>query len=222
MFQHYCFYHFQKHSLSAPTGAAGTHIKYAQTIHSMLKIPISLSGDHAKGKQLRDLQSAFVGCHTVFIDEISMVGDKLLTVIHQQLCQISGKTEPFGGFNIVVIGDFCQIRPIKAKYAFHNHLLWHLFTPKFLMENHRQSSDTAYTKLLNRARVGMLTEEDHVTLKKRLLCEEFDTENYPNVIRIFGKKAQVDKFNKLCQKKISSRIHSHHFKTRLSPWSICV
>ncbi len=54
-----------------------------------------------------------------------------------------------------------------------------------------------------------MLEEDHVTLKKRLLCEEFDTENYPNVIRIFGKKAQVDKFNKLCQKKLSSRIHTH-------------
>lgn len=60
----------------APTGAAATHIIGGQTIHSMLKIPITLADDLLSSKYLKELRMAFTGCHTIFIDEISMVGEK--------------------------------------------------------------------------------------------------------------------------------------------------
>lgn len=133
---------------------------------------------------------------------------KLLALIHQRLCEISGKDEAFGGYNIV-IGDFCQIKPVKVKYAFNNHLLWTLFTPLFLTQNQRQSSDPTYMHILNRARVGLLTDEDHRTLKSCLKCEPYDTEKYPGTIRIFPKRAKVDKYNTLCQEKLTSDAYTH-------------
>lgn len=89
-----------------PTRTATSHIN-GQTIHSLFKIPVvqhltysSLSGFTLKKRDyLQNVQ-------TVIIDEISMVSSHIFSFINRRLVKIKSSNLPFGGLNIVVIGDF--------------------------------------------------------------------------------------------------------------------
>ncbi len=199
-----------------PTGTAATQIPGAQTIHSLLRIPLDLDVKKPSPVLIKYLKDQLKGCKFIIIDEISMVSEGLLDAIHTQLCHISGIEAPFGGFSIIVIGDFCQIKPVNAPYCFEKSILWSLFEAVFLKENHRQSGDKSYTRLLNRARVGLLSQEDHLLLKSRVLVHMFDIRKYPGVLRIFPKKSQVDEFNKLCQADLPSTSHVHQAENYFS------
>jgi hypothetical protein len=52
--------------------------------------------------------------HYLIIDEISMVGCIMLTEIHIKLQKLkSSPFKPFGGLNIMFLGDFMQFPPIS-------------------------------------------------------------------------------------------------------------
>lgn len=150
--------------MCAPTGTAAFNIKGA-TIHYTFKIHVSdyLNYADLPSYKVSQLRKTFRHVHTVIIDEISMVGDKMLTFISCRLSEIKSNEQVFGGMNVITVGDFFQLKPIKSKYAFHNHLIWHLFHVIFLMENMRQTEDLQYAQLLNRARLGLLEMEHFPT-----------------------------------------------------------
>jgi hypothetical protein len=50
----------------------------------------------------------------LIIDEVSMVGCTMLTEIHLKLQRLkSSPLQPFGGLNIMFLGDFMQFPPIS-------------------------------------------------------------------------------------------------------------
>ena len=81
-------------------------------------------------------------------------------------------------------------------FCFNNGFLWHLFRPIFLQENVGGNTDNQYAMLLNRARVGMLTDAD-----KRLLIErlQYDHHDFEGALRIFPTRKQVSQYNAECQ-----------------------
>lgn len=80
------------------------------------------------GATLKRLRDRFRYARTVVIDEVSMVSAKMLNYIHRRLCGISeNTTNYFGGFNIIVLGDFFQLKPCRGKFA--------VFKPFFLDAN---------------------------------------------------------------------------------------
>lgn len=97
----------------APTGVAAVTIK-GQTIHSFFgfKPDITL----AKVKKLNphwDTADLFKKLDTIVIDEISMVRADLLDCVDKFL-RLNGpkKTRPFGGIQMVFIGDVYQLPPV--------------------------------------------------------------------------------------------------------------
>ena len=48
------------------------------------------------------------------IDEISMIGPRLLALIDTRLRAATGKEVPFGGFTVILVGDLSQISPIGS------------------------------------------------------------------------------------------------------------
>jgi hypothetical protein len=112
----------------APTGTAAVNLHAviaATTLHSKqgLKIPTrqSRGGDgdlpneysRLKPEQLFELQAQFKGVDTVLIDEISYVSTQLLYWVDQRLREISQRSDvPFGGYSMVVVGDFFQLQPV--------------------------------------------------------------------------------------------------------------
>lgn len=54
------------------------------------------------------------------IDEISVVGSRLLSRLDTRLRQTEGINEPFGGLSVLVVGDLYQLLPV----------IWILWTEK--------------------------------------------------------------------------------------------
>ena len=122
----------------APTGVAA-HTIGGQTIHFALKMPIQhgYRTDNAQlsSATLRKLRLSYNNKHTIIIDEISMVSAFMLEQIHLRLQFIKDNELPFGGMNVILVGDFFQLRPVRGKFAFTHEIIWPLFTPFFSPEH---------------------------------------------------------------------------------------
>lgn len=119
----------------ASTGTAARNI-LGITIHSALYLPVQHGNEpnfyELSGKSLKKLRFIYSYVHTLIIDEISMVSAKTFEYIHRRLTSIKDNDKPFGNLNVIVIGDFLQLRPVKGKYAFENSILWSTFKPFIL------------------------------------------------------------------------------------------
>lgn len=186
----------------APTGTAARNVR-GSTIHSLLKIPVNNFLEYEPLSQflLSKLQRQFQPFATIIIDEISMVSAAMLTYISRRLSEIKNNECPFGGLNVIVVGDFFQLRPVRGKYAFTNSLLWRLFHLLFLKQNMRQSQDPKYACLLDHARLGILTKNDIAMLVERL---NFEPSQVDNVIHLFALRSDVAAFNSAKLAKSSS------------------
>ena len=184
--------------VAAPTGTAANNIE-GFTLHSVFSIPVMdfLQYEPLSGYRLSIMRQQFLNINSVIIDEISMVSSEMLTFISRRLSEIKDNARPFGGVNIIAIGDFFQLKPVKGNFAFTNTILWNLFTPLFLTENVRQRGDTFYASLLNRARVGLLTSRDISILKKRTMTNKEN--DFDNALHIFPTRQQVNDYNLKCQ-----------------------
>jgi len=86
------------------------------------------------------------------IDEVSMVGNKMLLLINECLQKTEGnQREPFGGVSVILVGDLYQLKPVMGKWIFEDidqqmgplaTSLWRtLFTLHELTEIMRQKED---------------------------------------------------------------------------------
>ncbi len=97
----------------APTGLAAVNIG-GQTIHSFFRFPPRLlqEQDIEIHKKRVGMYSAI---ETIIIDEISMVRADLLDAIDVSLRLHRSSNEPFGGVQMVLIGDICQLPPVVTR-----------------------------------------------------------------------------------------------------------
>ena len=84
---------------------------------------------------------------------------------------------PFAGLSTIVVGDFLQLPPVRAKpvYAecsdsWQNLVsLWNLFEIAKLTEVMRQRADSNFTDLLNHVRIVELNDSDVSLLRSKLI-----------------------------------------------------
>lgn len=112
----------------APTGIAALNIGGA-TIHSAFKFPFSIMGKqhyariNPKAAELFDKDGPV---RRIIIDEVSMVRQDVFTLINEQLKRIRRISKPFGGIQVIVVGDFFQLPPVvtskeeSAYYKFYD------------------------------------------------------------------------------------------------------
>ena len=162
-------------------------------------------------KVLQQLRQLYRSVHTIIIDEISMVSANTLTSIHRRLCTLKQNTDFFGGLNIIVIGDFYQLKPVRGRFAFHNTILWDLFQPFILHVNMRQQNACEYRDLLNRIRIGKVITSDVQTLTTRLIDANDNT--FEGALRIFPTRNEVYAYNREKQLTFNANIitvQAHH------------
>jgi ATP-dependent DNA helicase PIF1 len=97
-----------------PTGIAALNINGA-TFHSIFKFPFKVLNkrDHSKiSEKTRTLFGKEGPVKRIVIDEISMVRVDLLEATDQQLRKIRRTNLPFGGLQVIVVGDFFQLPPV--------------------------------------------------------------------------------------------------------------
>ncbi len=94
----------------APTGIAALNAQ-AQTIHSFFHLEHAvLDARHlSKGGRFGPLYRRM---RRLVIDEISMVRADVVDAVDARLRQVRGDPRPFGGVQVVMVGDFLQLPPV--------------------------------------------------------------------------------------------------------------
>lgn len=155
-----------------PTGMSAKNI-YGKTLHSAFKLLVQHGFEptykEISSRTLQELRTVYRSVHTIVIDEISMVSSQTLLYFHGRLLAINGNEDYFGGVNVILIGDFHQLKPVRGTFAFQNIVLWNLFDTYILETNMRQTSYDGYSELLNIIRVETFTSEDIDILIPRLI-----------------------------------------------------
>lgn len=100
----------KNYAVVAPTGIAALNVQ-GQTIHSFFGFGIDITPDRVKYARADKLM-LLRNLETLIIDEISMVRADLLDCIDVSLKKNRRNNSPFGGVQIIAIGDPYQLPPI--------------------------------------------------------------------------------------------------------------
>lgn len=198
-----------KVAVTASTGIAATHIG-GMTIHSWSGIGARDSLNRYELDQIatkEKLVARIKKVQVLVVDEISMLDGKLLDMLNIICRTIRQSAEPFGGVQVVFVGDFYQLPPVSRqgdmmRYAFESRA-WEEARPMicYLTEQHRQEDDLLLS-LLSSIRANDV-EDEHFTL----LSEQTDIA-YAGIepTRLYTHNADVDAVNDMKLKEIKSTV----------------
>jgi ATP-dependent DNA helicase PIF1 len=182
--------------ITATTGTAAFLIN-GKTVHSYLGIGLATESAEKIYKFVRyKLSHIIKKLHKIkalIIDEISMLDEKLLDKISDYLKFVCKNEKPFGGIQVVLTGDFCQLAPVSGDYAFKSNV-WSELNLKiiYLTKLIRQDGDLKFQKILSDARYGYCSAENYKLLSS-LSTKEFG-EIKPTIL--YPRNFDVDKINK--------------------------
>lgn len=228
----------------APTGVAAVNAG-GQTIHSFFQIPF---GPFApKDKRLRtrvepldsdkstiynyfkystkDLK-IIMGMELLVIDEVSMVRCDLLDVIDQLLRVFRGKQDlPFGGVQILLIGDTFQLPPIadtqqwnilkqfyKSPFFFSSKVIQNNKPLYIELKKIYRQKEQEFIDLLNRVRINQVSNEELDYLNKKLNPKFIPAAN-ENYITLATHNKIVDSTNLTKLEDLPSKLHLFEAKT---------
>lgn len=115
----------------APTGVAAINAQ-GQTIHSFFQLPfgpivpgMTFKDRGTYNKMSKEKKGLIRTLDLLVIDEISMVRCDVLDAVDQELRQYRDKNKPFGGVQLLLIGDLQQLAPVAQEKE------WQLLSPYY-------------------------------------------------------------------------------------------
>lgn len=204
----------------APTGIAAVNAG-AMTIHSFFQFGLGpfVQGviepksdfriNKSKLELIRHLQ-------LLIIDEVSMVRADLMDHIDVELRRIRRNGKPFGGVQLLMIGDLQQLPPIahggedellrqyyKTLYFFSSAALKSMKYSCIELKNVYRQTDRHFIDILNHARNCTLTSQDISDLNARYI-PGFSPKPEDGYIRLMTHNRQVDYVNETEMEKLDS------------------
>ena len=190
--------------ICAPTGKAAHNVN-GNTLHHAFKIAPNRGFDYKPltSDSLNTLRVKYIDLQVLIIDEVSMVGNRLMNTVNLRLQEIMGNKQVFGGVHVILIGDLFQLQPVMDSWVFQNTrsaygpLSTNIWTDHFTMHEltqiMRQKDDAAFAQLLNRLREGNQTTADIQALKQCIVTN--DNSDSLTIPHLFPTNIQVDSYN---------------------------
>lgn len=209
----------------APTGIAALNAK-GVTIHSMFQLPFAAFLPDYSTPQIQDtvafetkatLQRHFKmngtkkavlrNLELLIIDEVSMLRPDTLDAIDFMLQTVRKSILPFGGVQVLFIGDLLQLPPVireqewgilhqhySGKFFFNAQVLQKL-PPMYIELSHIfRQSDSTFISILNHLRTNAITKED-LTILNRYVQPDFDLKKQKGYICLTTHNAKADAIN---------------------------
>lgn len=200
----------QKIQVTALTGCAAILLgTSAKTIHSWSGIRLG-KGDKAdivkQAMKNKKARNSWRSIQILIIDEASMMSMKIFNTLNLLGQTLRNNSQPFGGIQIIMVGDFYQLPPIETPnepdtgmFCFESQDYFKIFPPEnhIVLRKIFRQSDPTYIKILNEIREGELSEESKETLKP-YLKRIYDPSQYngATLTKLFPIRARVDAMNK--------------------------
>lgn len=124
----------------------------------------------------------------LIIDEISMISLEVLNDLNLLLQNVFDNTSVFGNINVIFLGDFYQLKPVKETplyYLTKDHFI-HYFKLFNLTIPQRQKDPISF-ELCQSIKKGILTSTQKKLLKSRLISNITDSDkiDFQNIIHLF-------------------------------------
>lgn len=211
----------------APTGIAALNAG-GVTIHSFFHLPFAafvpdtknppIFTDHIKFENKISLRrhmlmnktrkALFVNMDLLVIDEVSMLRADVLDAMNFMLQTVRKNSQPFGGVQVLFIGDLLQLPPVVKQaewevlqryyggvYFFHSEVV-RQYPPLYIeLDKVFRQSDQAFIQILNNLRNNQVTTQD-VQLLNQYIKPDFDVKNNPGYITLTTHNSKADKINK--------------------------
>lgn len=210
----------------APTGIAALNAG-GVTIHSMFQLPfggfipannveVQFSDSlkfETKDTLRRHFRMSALKRHVIqnmellIIDEVSMLRSDLMDAIDFMLQSVRKKRTPFGGVQVLFIGDLLQLPPVirdeewrtlrqyyKGKFFFHSHVIQN--NPPLYIELSKifRQSDETFIELLNNLRNNKITSEN-ISFLNQYVQQNFDLKANKGYITLTTHNAKADTIN---------------------------
>ncbi|CAN1548691.1 recD RecBCD enzyme subunit RecD [Flavobacteriaceae bacterium] len=209
----------------APTGIAALNAG-GVTIHSMFQLPFGgfipdNSAPHFSDTVKFETKSTLVrhfrmsglkksvikNMELLIIDEVSMLRADLLDAIDFMMQSVRRKKMPFGGVQVLFIGDLLQLPPVirdeewstlkkyyNGKFFFHSHVIQQ--NPPLYIELSKifRQTDDAFISILNNLRNNQISQEDIKNLNE-YVQPNFDLKANKGYITLTTHNAKADAMN---------------------------
>lgn len=173
----------------APTGIAAVNAK-GVTIHSFFQLPLSpfVPGSSFQGNQRSHFRfskqkiNIIRSIDLLVIDEISMVRADLLDAVDDALRRFRRSRLPFGGVQLLMIGDLQQLAPVvkddewsmlskyyDTMYFFGSHALRQTPYATIELKQVYRQSDERFLSILNKVRTNKVDAETLAQLNSRYI-----------------------------------------------------
>jgi len=212
--------------VAAPTGVAAINVG-GVTLHSFFQMPFGPlvpgsehSGRNRQYRFSREKKNIMLSLDLLIIDEISMVRADLLDGVDAVLRRFRRSSLPFGGVQLLMIGDLHQLPPVvkddewnllgrhyATPYFFSSHALAKTELVTIELQHIYRQSDNRFIKLLNRVRDNNLDQETLDTLNSRSRSGSKPDHDDAGYITLCSHNRQADAVNRARLQEISSAPH---------------
>ena len=224
----------------APTGIATLNAG-GVTIHSMFQLPFAsflptLSNPPIVNEFLRfenrfslrkhfqmhkNKQQVIRNMELLIVDEVSMLRADVLDAMNYMLQFIRKDKRPFGGVQVLFIGDLLQLPPVvkqeewevlkhyyKGMYFFQSEVITQNPLLYVELETIYRQTDKLFISILNHLRENQLTSEDIKQLEK-YVQPDFPKKHLKDYITLTTHNAKADAMNQREMSKLSSPLFSY-------------
>ena len=224
----------------APTGIAALNAG-GVTIHSMFQLPFGGFIPDNSAPQFSDStkfetkatlrrhfkmngvkKSVIRNMELLIVDEVSMLRSDLLDAMDYMMQTVRKKNAPFGGVQVLFIGDLLQLPPVirdeewrtlktyyRGKFFFHSHVVQQ--NPPLYIELSkifRQTDDT-FISVLNNLRNNQISQQDIQTLNK-YVKPDFDLKLNKGYITLTTHNNKADTMNTQALEDLQGKLVVYH------------
>jgi ATP-dependent DNA helicase PIF1 len=216
----------KKVGITAMTGCAALllHPK-ARTLHSFLGIGLgqdSVDKITARIKKTPQTKKRWLTIDLLILDEVSMLTPALLEKLDDVAQRIRRIKAPFGGLQVLLVGDFYQIPPVYTHadkqanpslqtFAFESPVWNQIVQETIQLTQIKRQEDPIFQQILNEARVGQLSDQSYEILKARQIDTWKKQKIKPTLI--FNRRAAVQEINQQKLEKLKGDGHTYAVQT---------
>ena len=210
--------------LAAPTGIAAVNVG-GQTLHSLLGLPTSpyIPDVDAKGEYIpagkqqnpsllsywnKNKIELFKKLDLLIIDEISMVRSDVLDMVSDALCCFRNSSIPFGGVQLLMVGDLFQLPPVvdtkqkellcgtyNTEFFFDSLALKKYGFESIQLQKVYRQKDDHFIGILNNIRLGFYVENDFNSLNTRYFPRSYGESFSAEETVLCSRKDEAAKIN---------------------------
>lgn len=188
----------------APTGLAAVNLG-GQTIHSFFGFKLGVLGPGETGILGSNKISLIRHIDTIIIDEVSMVRCDLIDAIDRTLRLYRKSSAPFGGIQMVFVGDMFQLEPVALQderkilndiyhtdklYFYKSFAISRYDLPKIEFLRVYRQTDPLFIEILDHFRTGNVTMRDILCLNTRYVTTDTESDKLKITLTLNNKLAK--------------------------------